>query len=380
MASKDISEFSFMPHGQCYLWDPFLLWLHLVSDIFIALSYYSIPLALFVYIKQKPELEFKGIFLFFCLFILACGTSHLMATWVIWNPNYLAQGLIKLVTMIVSVCTAILLWRIIPEALKFPTPNELRVSNQKFRLVMEDRIKVEQKLRSSQEMLFHAEKLTSIGRLTGSIAHEFNNPLQGVKNVISILSDLPLSVEEKKLAVIGKKECDRMALMIKGLGDFYKPTTSNVSSVDINNCLDDILILLNKSLKERGIQIFKQYSKNNYHIQGVEDQIKQIFLNIIQNSADSILGEGQIILTTKKINSYIEIKFKDTGSGIAEEDKDQIFEPFYTTKGEKHGTGLGLSITYGIVRDHGGDIKVKSKIGCGTTFTIKLPLNKPKTL
>jgi signal transduction histidine kinase len=314
-------------------------------------------------------------FLLFCLFIWACGTSHLMATWVIWNPNYLAQGLIKLVTMIVSVCTAILLWRIIPEALKFPTPNELRVSNKKFRLVMEDRIKVEQKLRTSKEMLFHAEKLTSIGRLTGSIAHEFNNPLQGVKNVISILSDMPLSTEEKKLAVIGKKECDRMALMIKGLADFYKPTTSNFSSVDINNCLEDILILLNKSLKERGIKVIKEFSEINYHIKGVEDQIKQIFLNIIQNSADSISGEGQIILNTQRLNSYIEIKFTDTGSGISKEDQDKIFEPFYTTKGEKQGTGLGLSITYGIVLDHGGDIAVKSKVGYGTTFSIKLPIN-----
>lgn len=230
-----------------------------------------------------------------------------------------------------------------------------------------------QELKISQKQLLHSEKLASLGKLTGAISHEFNNPLQGVKNVIEILKNSVSSAKEVKFANLGEKECDRMANMIRGLQDFYKPTSNKVYSIDINKCIEEVLFLQNISLQERGIQVNKHFFDNLPKVEVVEDQIKQVLLNLIQNSADSIEGEGQIILTTQKQDSHVVIKIQDTGQGISEDDQKNIFEPFFSTKDGK-GTGLGLSISYGIIQDHGGEIKVKSKLNKGATFTIILPL------
>jgi PAS domain S-box-containing protein len=231
-------------------------------------------------------------------------------------------------------------------------------------------------LKKSQLQLIHSEKLASLGKLTGSISHEFNNPLQGVRNAISILSKPTLSDKELKLAKAGKKECDRMGKMIRGLRDFYKPTSNKVSCININQCLEEVLTLLIKPMQEMGIEVNRQLSDNLPKIEVVEDQIKQVLLNMIQNSSDSISREGQITLTTEKHDSRLRIKIQDTGRGISEDNIKLLFEPFFTTKDEEQGTGLGLSISYGIIQDHGGDIEVESELDKGTTFVVSLPIKR----
>ena len=123
----------------------------------------------------------------------------------------------------------------------------------------------------------------------------------------------------------------------------------------------------------KGIQVNQQFSNHLSQVEVVEDQIKQVILSFIQNSADSISGEGQITLTTEQQGSQLKIKIQDTGHGISEDDIVNLFDPFFTTKAQQ-GTGLGLSVSYGIIRDHGGDIEVKSELDKGTTFTINLPI------
>ena len=123
----------------------------------------------------------------------------------------------------------------------------------------------------------------------------------------------------------------------------------------------------------KGIQVNQQFSNHLSQVEVVEDQIKQVKLSFIQNSADSISGEGQITLTTEQQGSQLKIKNQDTGHGISEDDIQNLFDPFFTTKAQQ-GTGLGLSVSYGIIRDHGGDIEVKSELDKGTTFTINLPI------
>ena len=123
----------------------------------------------------------------------------------------------------------------------------------------------------------------------------------------------------------------------------------------------------------KGIQVNQQFSNHLSQVEVVEDQIKQVILSFIQNSADSISGEGQITLTTEQQGSQLKIKIQDTGHGISEDDIENLFDPFFTTKAQQ-GTGLGLSVSYDIIRDHGGDIEVKSELDKGTTFTINLPI------
>jgi signal transduction histidine kinase len=288
---------------------------------------------------------------------------------------FLLQSLfLKLFFITILIIGAGVFWFLLSTESMELAEKDLETYNKNLQKEVTDRIKVEQELRASQDMLLHAEKLISLGRLTGYISHEFNNPLQGLRNIIDILSDSDISEKEKKLAKIGKAECDRMAKMIRGLRDFYKPTSGKVSSININQCLEEVFALQFKSLKERCIQVDQQFSSQVINVDVVEDQIKQVLLNIIQNAADSISGEGQISLTTEKHDSNVIIKIQDTGSGISKDDKEKLFEPFFTTKNDEQGTGLGLSISYGIIQDHGGTIEVESALGIGTTFVLSLPI------
>lgn len=120
---------NFMPHGHCYFWQPEILWLHVISDILIATAYYSIPAALIVFVIKKKTLPFNWIFMMFGAFILLCGTTHLLDVWTTWNAQYKLEGLVKALTAIVSVITAIALWKLIPKALALPTTKELESAN-----------------------------------------------------------------------------------------------------------------------------------------------------------------------------------------------------------------------------------------------------------
>ena len=133
----------FMPHGHCYLWTPGILWLHVVSDLLIVASYYSIPLALIFFIRKRKDLAFNWVFRLFAAFIFWCGTTHLMAVWVTWNPSYWLDGSVKAITAGVSVVTAIMLWPLIPKALKYPSPGELQRMNEVLQEQIRERMRAE---------------------------------------------------------------------------------------------------------------------------------------------------------------------------------------------------------------------------------------------
>src|SRR5882757_2632204 len=112
----------FLPHGPCYLWRPGVLWLHIVSDSLITLAYFSIPFTLVYFVRKRKDLEFHWMFICFAVFIVACGATHLMEIWVIWHPAYWLSGTIKAITALASVPTAILLLKLVPQALRLPSP------------------------------------------------------------------------------------------------------------------------------------------------------------------------------------------------------------------------------------------------------------------
>lgn len=119
-------ENGFMPHGHCYLWRPGVLWLHVVSDALITLAYLSIPITLVYFIRKRKDLAFHWMFALFAVFIVACGTTHVMEIWVIWHPMYWLAGIVKAVTALASVPTAILLVKLVPQALQLPSPSMLQ--------------------------------------------------------------------------------------------------------------------------------------------------------------------------------------------------------------------------------------------------------------
>ena len=141
----------FMPHGMCLLWRTDLLLLHVVSDLLIAVAYFSIPAALAYFVIKRKDLQYPWIFVLFAIFILACGTTHLMGIWTIWHPDYVADGVIKLITAIASVITAVVLCRLIPQALKLISPVRLVEANEKLQYEIAMRTRTEEALRASEE-------------------------------------------------------------------------------------------------------------------------------------------------------------------------------------------------------------------------------------
>ncbi len=143
----------FIPHGHCYLWKPELVWLHVMSDSLIAVAYYSIPFMLVYFVRKRRDVPFDWIFLMFGTFIVACGTTHLLAVWTLWHPTYWLSGFVKAITALVSVCTAVLLLPLIPEALALPSPAQLEAVNVALRDEITQRKQVEEALKRANEEL-----------------------------------------------------------------------------------------------------------------------------------------------------------------------------------------------------------------------------------
>jgi signal transduction histidine kinase len=234
-----------------------------------------------------------------------------------------------------------------------------------------------EELQQTHAQLRHAEKLAAIGRLSASIAHEFNNPLQGVMNILKgVARRSATGQEDEHMLTMALKECVRMRDLIRNLQDFHRPTSGKRTAVDIHITLESILALSNKELKNRKISVVKKFADELPKISGVADQLKQVFLNLLSNAADACRSGGIITLQTKQEDGNIRITVQDTGTGIASEDQEHIFEPFFSTKPEVKGTGLGLPVSYGIVKDHGGTIIFASEPGKGATFSVILPIQR----
>jgi PAS domain S-box-containing protein len=150
---------SFIPHGHCYLWQTNLVWLHILSDAFIALAYYSIPATLFYFVRKRQDLPFDWIFLLFSGFIVACGTTHLMEIWTLWHPTYWLSGFLKAVTATISVITALELVPLVPQALALPSPTQLEQANQELQTQIAERLRVEEELRKYQN---HLEEMVGV--------------------------------------------------------------------------------------------------------------------------------------------------------------------------------------------------------------------------
>ncbi len=238
----------------------------------------------------------------------------------------------------------------------------------------------EEELKKSQDQILHMEKLSALGKLTGSIAHEFNNPIYGTKIILEQLRDeANLSDQQSKGLDLAIKECYRMADLIVKLRDFYQPTSKKPERVDIHDLLFDVLLLMKNKFKEKKVSIVSELAEALPEVVVVGDQIKQVLLNVIQNAEDSFINsslENKITIKTEVSGFNIYLHVEDNGVGISKENIKNLFDPFFTTKPAVKGTGLGLSISHGIIKDHGGSIEAKSKLGTGSTFSIKLPVKE----
>ncbi len=245
---------------------------------------------------------------------------------------------------------------------------------------LEERLAMERALRRTQSQLLQAEKLAAMGRLTSQIAHELNNPLYGIMNTLELLkTEVPPENRRRKILDMALSETVRLSSLLRKMLSFSKPDQEEKQAVDINTLLDEILLLHEKQLRENNIQIVRSFGEGLPEICASKNQLRQVFINLISNSVDAMPDGGTFSVVTGFADDFIHIDVTDTGIGIPEDLQSKIFDSFFTTKGSVKGVGLGLSVCYGFIKEHGGDIQVKSKPGEGSTFTVSLPRNRRTT-
>ncbi len=242
---------------------------------------------------------------------------------------------------------------------------------------LRERLEMERRLRDTQEQLLQSEKLAAMGRLTSQIAHELNNPLYGIMNTLELLkTEISPESKRRKILEMALSETVRLSELLRKMLSFSKPDEEVRQPTDINTVLDEILLLHEKQLRERSINISSSFKKGIGEVYASKNQLRQVFLNMISNARDAMPDGGTLNVTTREQKDQALIEVSDTGMGIKEEHLDKIFDTFFTTKDSVKGIGLGLSVCYGFIKDHGGDITVKNTGGTGTTFTVTLPLHR----
>ena len=243
-------------------------------------------------------------------------------------------------------------------------------------------------LKETHKKLLHQDKMASLGKLSASVVHEINNPIAGILNLIMLMKRM---IAED---TIGSREIDqfnqyltlmetetrRTSRIVSNLLAFSRQSKMELKRISLNRLIEQILFLNSNLLKIAGVKVNTDLDPNLPDLVGSEDQLQQVFMNLVSNAAEAMetRGGGTLSIETKHLlrKDKLEIDFKDTGIGIPDENIPKLFEPFFTTKKKGKGVGLGLSVAYGIIQEHGGSIYVQSIEGEGTTFHLKFPLKK----
>jgi len=232
-----------------------------------------------------------------------------------------------------------------------------------------------------EAQLSQADKLSSIGLLAAGVAHEVNTPLAVISSYTQMLSK-QLQGDPQKSGLLEKitRQTFRASEIVNNLLNFSRTSGSEIGDVDMNKVIADTLALLEHQFKIAKIEVQKAFEAKLPPIQGNAGRLQQVFLNLFLNAKDAMPGGGTLRVATLNGES-VSVCVSDTGTGIAPENIQRIYDPFFTTKtspreGQTRGTGLGLSVTYGIIQEHAGKIRVESNPGAGTTFTLDFPLSK----
>lgn len=244
------------------------------------------------------------------------------------------------------------------------------------------------RLQQSQAQLVHAEKMSALGQLAASIAHEINNPLQAVQgNLELVMEELEgdaRSARLKRYLDVAGSEVERVAGIVRRMREFYRAAREERQPTDVHAALDSMLALAGKRLQHSRIVVEREWADGLPLIWANPDHLKQVFLNLVLNAIDAMAARGgtlrvrtaldQIVDSEGTARPAVRLEFSDTGEGMSPDVMAHLFEPFFTTKAA--GTGLGLSISSGIIEAHKGQISATSQVGVGTTFVIRLPVGE----
>lgn len=240
-------------------------------------------------------------------------------------------------------------------------------------------LEIKRELETTQMQLLQAEKLASLGKLAAGVAHQLNNPLNGITLFTRIVMeehDLDRGVKKDLMRIF--KDAERCRDIVKELLEFARQTRQEIKPQNLNRAVSRTIFLLQSQAIFHNIEIEKAFSPTLPNVPVDIQQIYHVFMNLIINAAEAMEGSGKLTLKSYQPRSAKSVCFEisDTGPGIPEDVMPRIFDPFFTTKEHGKGTGLGLSVAYGIVQNHRGNITVRNNPDGGATFVIELPLTK----
>ncbi|HKK91425.1 MAG TPA: ATP-binding protein [Desulfobacteraceae bacterium] len=234
--------------------------------------------------------------------------------------------------------------------------------------------------RQMEQQIAQADKLAALGELSAGVAHEINNPLGIILGYTQLL--LKQAGDHREDLETIEKHVKNCRNVVSDLLAFARKDSSSHTLVHINDMVEDVINFLSNHSDFRNIEMtFSPYTKEGLFVTGNEQELSQVMVNLLINACHAAQGTGHINITTRKtLEKKVLILVKDDGKGIEKKNLSRIFDPFFTTKPVGQGTGLGLSVGYGIIQQHGGDIRVRSHRGKGTVFTISLPVHDPEAV
>ena len=382
------------PHGFCLSWQPGLMALHIVSDTLIAAAYYSIPLAMVFLLLRRSGVVFGWMVRLFATFILACGTTHALAVWTLWHPDYLADGIVKAFTALVSVLTAVALWPLLPKLVALPSPDVLLQSNERLLHQIRERDEAVEALHSetlerqkAEAVARQSQKMEAIGQLTGGIAHDFNNLLMAVQANLEVLETrLDADDPRRKYVQRALNGTGRAGGLTQQLLSFARRQALEPTAFAVDDSVESVARLLSGALGTK-TALVTRHQQGLWQAEADPNQLETALINLAINACDAMPMGGQLTVETANVmrngdaaagqdelppGEYVAITVADTGTGMTPEVRESAFEPFVTTKPIGKGTGLGLSQVYGFARQSHGQVTLASEPGKGTTVTLYL--------
>jgi signal transduction histidine kinase/ActR/RegA family two-component response regulator len=376
---------TYVPRRECMFEEPTVIWLHAISDAVIALSYFSIPLALVYFVQHRKDLSFSRAFWLFAAFILACGTTHALGVIAIWTTVYRLDGLVKALTAVISAVTAIYLWPLIPRALAVPSPAELKAANDELsglRDELEERVLArteELELARSDAELANRKK----DEFLAVLSHELRTPLHAILGWTELLKREPSASPRttKALSTIDRNARAQLQL-ITDLLDMSRIQAGKLTlerrPVNLREVLEDVLDNLTSVARAKGVTLSLS-AASAIPVEGDPVRLEQAIGNLVSNAIKFTPAGGSIAVTLEAAGEQARVLVADDGEGIESGNVERLFEPFAqgdSSSARAHGgLGLGLAIVRSLVELHGGSVTGTSAgRGRGALFEILLPL------
>ena len=368
-----------MPHGHCYLWLPGLLWMHVVSDFLIGAVYLGISVILYLLVR-RIRLPFSPVFIAFGLFIGLCGLTHFMKIWTVWNPDYLADGLLKVATALASVTTAI--------GLLFVRPKVEEMVNA-ARLSEERRVELES-THAELQSLYHQVKQLDLAKTQffANVSHELRTPLALILGPAErMLGEPGLTPGQRRQMESISRHSKSLLKQVNDLLDIAKLEAGRMElrlvCMDMTPWFRRVSLQFEQAAEQRQID-YRIEAPDSLVAEIDPDMLERVLVNLLSNAFKFTPAQGRIEARLEAKDAEFFICVADSGPGIRDDQQAAIFERFHqvddsagTDRHKPGGTGLGLAIAKEYVELHGGSIGVASVPGHGATFTARLPLRAP---